>query len=388
MNTFEKGQEYIMNTYGRFPLAFVHGEGMYITDEDGKTYLDFVAGIATNCLGHGHKKLAAAVAEQAQNLIHCSNLYWTKPQTSLAEKLVQNSCFDKVFFCNSGAEAVEALLKLARKYGGQTNRYEIITMEHSFHGRTMGALSATGQTKYQKGFAPLVPHIKHVPFNNFDALRKAVSRKTCAVLLEPIQGEGGIRPADVEYLQKVRRLCSDEDILLMFDEIQCGIGRTGSLFAYQHFGVEPDAVALAKGLGGGVPIGAMLAAKKCSATLGPGEHASTFGGNPLATAAGNVVLDELTGGVVANAKIMGAYLREQLLALQKDFSCVVDVRGVGLLQGIELNKLAAPVVKTCIDNGLLLVNAGTNVVRFVPALIVEKKHIDDMIAILRGALSA
>ena len=377
-----------MNTYGRFPLAFSHGEGMYITDEDGKTYLDFVAGIATNCLGHGHKKLAAAVAEQAQNLIHCSNLYWTKPQTSLAEKLITNSCFDKAFFCNSGAEAVEAVLKLARKYGGATNRYEIITMEHSFHGRTMGALSATGQIKYQKGFSPLVPHIKHVPFNDFDALRAAATRKTCAILLEPVQGEGGIRPADVEYLKKVRRLCSDEDILLMFDEIQCGIGRTGSLFAYQHFGVEPDAVALAKGLGGGMPIGAMLAAKKCSTTLGPGEHASTFGGNPLATAAGNVVLDELLGGVLANAKTMGEYLREQLLALQKDFSCIVDVRGVGLLQGIELNKLAAPVVKACINKGLLLVNAGTNVVRFVPALIVEKKHIDEMIAVLRNALAA
>ena len=388
MNTFEKGQEYIMNTYSRFPLAFAHGDGMYITDEDGKTYLDFVAGIATNCLGHAHAKLAAAVAEQAQNLIHCSNLYWTKPQTSLAEKLIQNSCFDKVFFCNSGAEAVEALLKLARKYGGTTNRYEIITMEHSFHGRTMGALSATGQVKYQKGFSPLVPHIKHVPFNDFDALRAAVTRKTCAVLLEPVQGEGGIRPADVAYLQKVRRLCSDEDILLMFDEIQCGMGRTGSLFAYQHFGVEPDAVALAKGLGGGVPIGAMLAGKKCSTTLVPGEHASTFGGNPLAAAAGNVVIDELTGGVVANVKAMGAYLREQLLALQTDFPCVADVRGVGLLQGIELNKPAAPVVKACIDKGLLLVNAGVNVVRFVPALIVEKKHIDEMITILREALAS
>ena len=386
MNTFEKGQEYIMNTYGRFPLAFEKGEGMYITDENGKTYLDFVAGIAVNCLGHGHKALADAIAAQAQNLIHCSNLYWTKPQASLAEKLVKNSCFDKVFFCNSGAEAIEACLKLARKYGGATNRYEIITMEHSFHGRTMGALSATGQTKYQKGFSPLVPYIKHVPFNDFTALQNAVTRETCSILLEPIQGEGGIRPADLEYLQKVRRLCSDADILLIFDEIQCGLGRTGSLFAYQHFGIEPDALALAKGLGGGVPIGAMLAAKKCSTTLQPGEHASTFGGNPLATAAGNVVLDALTSGVVDNAKAMGAYLREQLLALQKDCPSIVDVRGVGLLQGIELSIPGAPIVKACIEKGLLLVGAGANVVRFVPALIVEKKHIDEMISILREAL--
>jgi len=386
LNTFEKGQEYIMNTYGRFPLAFEKGEGMYITDENGKTYLDFVAGIAVNCLGHGHKALADAIAAQAQNLIHCSNLYWTKPQASLAEKLVKNSCFDKVFFCNSGAEAIEACLKLARKYGGATNRYEIITMEHSFHGRTMGALSATGQTKYQKGFSPLVPYIKHVPFNDFTALQNAVTRETCAILLEPIQGEGGIRPADLEYLQKVRRLCSDADILLIFDEIQCGLGRTGSLFAYQHFGIEPDALALAKGLGGGVPIGAMLAAKKCSTTLQPGEHASTFGGNPLATAAGNVVLDALTSGVVDNAKAMGAYLREQLLALQKDCPSIVDVRGVGLLQGIELSIPGAPIVKACIEKGLLLVGAGANVVRFVPALIVEKKHIDEMISILREAL--
>ena len=386
MNTFEKGQEYIMNTYNRYPLAFAKGEGMYITDEDGKTYLDFVAGIAVNCLGHGHKALADAIAKQAQDLIHCSNLYWTKPQTSLAEKLVTNSCFDKVFFCNSGAEAVEALLKLARKYGGARGRYEIITMEHSFHGRTMGALSATGQNKYQKGFSPLVPHIRHVPFNDFDALHAAVNRKTCAILLEPVQGEGGIRPADEEYLKKVRRLCSDEDILLMFDEIQCGLGRTGSLFAYQHFGVEPDAVALAKGLGGGVPIGAMLAAKKCATTLQAGEHASTFGGNPLATAAGNVVLDALTGGVVENAKAMGAYLREQLLAMQKEFPCIKDVRGVGLLQGIELDKPAAPIVKACMEKGLLLVGAGLNVIRFVPALVVEKKHIDEALAILRAAL--
>jgi len=386
MNSFEKGQEYIMNTYGRFPLAFEKGCGMYITDEGGKTYLDFVAGIATNCLGHGHKALAAAIAEQAQSLIHCSNLYWTKPQAALAEKLVQNSCFDKVFFCNSGAEAIEACLKLARKYGGKTNRYEIITMEHSFHGRTMGALTATGQTKYQKGFAPLVPGISHVPFNDFAALQAAVNRKTCAILMEPLQGEGGIRPADVEYLQKVRRLCTDEDILLIFDEVQCGMGRLGSLFAYRHFGIEPDAVALAKGLGGGVPIGAMLAAKKCATTLQPGEHASTFGGNPLATAAGNVVLDELTGGLVDNAKTMGAYLREQLLAMQAEFSCIKEVRGIGLLQGIELDVPAAPVVKACIEKGLLLVGAGVNVIRFVPALIVEKKHIDEAMVILRAAL--
>jgi len=386
MTTFEKGQEYVMNTYGRFPLAFEKGDGMYITDESGKTYLDFVAGIAVNCLGHGHKKLADAIAKQAQTLIHCSNLYWTKPQTALAEKLVANSCFDKVFFCNSGAEAIEASLKLARKYGGATNRYEIITMEHSFHGRTLGALTATGQTKYQKGFAPLYPGISHVPFNNFDALRAAVTSKTCAILMEPIQGEGGIRPANLEYLQAVRQFCTDNDILLMFDEVQCGLGRTGSLFAYQHFGVEPDVVALAKGLGGGVPIGAMLAAKKCSTTLKQGEHASTFGGNPLATAAGNVVIDELLGGVAANAKEMGVYLREQLLAMQKELPCIVDVRGVGLLQGIELDKPVAPIVADCIENGLLLVGAGLNVVRFVPALIVEKKHIDEALRILQAAL--
>jgi len=386
MNTFEKGQEYVMNTYSRFPLAFSHGDGMYITDENGKTYLDFVAGIAVNCLGHGHKGLADAIAAQAQKLIHCSNLYWTKPQAELAEKLVQNSCFEKVFFCNSGAEAVEALLKLARKYGGAKNKYEIITMEHSFHGRTIGALTATGQLKYQKGFAPLVPGVLHVPFNDFDALKAAVNHKTCAVLMEPVQGEGGIRPADAEYLKKVRQLCDEKDILLLFDEIQCGLGRTGSLFAYRHFGVEPDAVALAKGLGGGVPIGAMLAGPRCATTLQPGEHASTFGGNPLATAAGNVVLDELTGGVVANAKAMGAYLREQLLALQAEFPCVQDVRGVGLLQGIELDKPVAPIVAACIEKGLLLVGAGVNVLRFVPALVVEKKHIDEAMQILRSAL--
>jgi len=384
-----RGEKVVMNTYNRFPIAFSHGEGMYVWDMDGKKYLDFVAGIAVNALGYGHKALSKNIAEQAKKLIHVSNLYYTEPQIELAEMLCKYGDFDKVFFCNSGAESIEAVLKLCRKYAtmkGKQGR-DIITMEHSFHGRTYGAISATGQPKYQAGLDPLLPNIKHVPFNDFSALEASVDENTCAILLEPIQGEGGIHPADVEYLKNVRKLCDEKDIILVFDEIQSGVGRSGELFAYQVFGVKPDAATLAKGLGGGVPIGVLLTTDKVACAFKAGDHASTFGGNSLAASSGVVVLKELfDNGVLENVKIQGAYLKEKLMQLKEKYGIITDIRGMGLIQGIELSTEAGAVVAESIARGLLLVGAGANVVRFVPALIVTKEEIDEAMDILDKVL--
>ncbi len=385
-----RGAEVVMNTYSRFPIAFDHGQGVYIWDMDGKKYLDFVAGIAVNSLGYNHKKLCEKIADQCQKLIHVSNLYYTEPQIELAEILCKNSCFDKVFFCNSGAETIESMLKLARKYADMKNKpgRDIITMEKSFHGRTYGAVTATGQDKYHKGLSPMLPGIKHVPFNDFDALLNTVDENTCAILMEPIQGEGGIIPADKEYLKKVRALCDEKDILLLFDEVQCGVGRTGELFAYQTYGIEPDAAAFAKGLAGGVPIGAMMAKDSAASAFKPGDHASTFGGNSLATAAGTVVINELIcGGLLENVKKQGTLLTKKLLELKEKYDIIKDVRGIGLMQGIELTIPASPVISDAIDKGLLLVGAGTNVIRFVPALIITDKEIEEAMDILEKAIA-
>jgi len=387
MNTFEQGKETVMNTYNRFPIVLEKGDGMYVYDENGKKYLDFVAGIAVNSLGHNNKKLVSAISKQAQTLIHCSNLYWTKPQISLAKKLVTNSDFDKIFFCNSGAEAIEAGLKISRKYGSKTGRYEIITMKNSFHGRTFGAVTATGQPHYQEGLGALLPGIKYAEYNNFESILDVLTDKTCAILLEPVQGEGGIHPADKEYLQKIRKLCNEKDLVLLFDEVQCGVGRLGTLFAYQTFGVVPDAVCTAKGIAGGVPMGLMAATQKLADSFKPGDHASTFGGNPLATAAANVVVDELLGGLLDNVKKNGIYLTEKLNGLKSKYEIITDVRGIGYMQGIELSIPAADIINKTIENGLLLVNAGKNVIRFVPSLIASKSDIDEAIDILDSVLS-
>ena len=391
MTTVEQGKSVIMNTYSRFPLVLEKGDGLYVYDENGKRYLDFVAGIAVNTLGHGYPALVSAIAEQASKMIHVSNLYWTKSQIALAEKLVQNSCFDKAFFCNSGAEAIEGALKLARKYAEKHHpgRYEIISMESSFHGRTFGAVTATGQPKYQQGLDPLLPGIKHVPFNNFAALEAVVNEKTAAILLEPIQSEGGIIPGKKEYLQKVRELCDAKDIVLIYDEVQCGMGRTGHLFAYEYYDVKPDVMALAKGIAGGVPMGALLATDKVAIGFAPGDHASTFGGNPLASAAACTVIDELFNkNILENVRQQGAYLTQKLMELKAKCSVITDVRGVGLLQGIELNIEAATVIARCLEKGLLLVGAGPNVIRFVPALIVDKAEIDFCVHLLEDVLTA
>ncbi|MDR1687494.1 MAG: aspartate aminotransferase family protein [Clostridiales bacterium] len=384
----EKGMQYIMNTYSRFPLKLVRGEGTYVYDENGKKYLDFAAGIAVTSLGHANKKLTEAIKSQAEKLLHISNLYWNEPQITLAEKLVKNSAFDKVFFCNSGAESVEAALKLARKYASKSGsgKYEIIAMNNSFHGRTLGAITATGQKKYREGLAPLLPGIIHAEFNDIKSLEALITDKTCAVLLEPVQGESGIHPADKDYLVKVRELCNQNNLLLIFDEVQCGAGRCGSLFAHEIYGVYPDIAVMAKGLAGGVPIGAMLATEKAAQGFKPGDHASTFGGNPLATAAANVVMDELTGGLLSNVKKQGEYLTLKLKELAAKHKCITEVRGLGLMLGIELNVPAKDIVAKCIENGLLLVSAGERVIRFVPPLTVSKEEIDELAGILDSSI--
>ncbi|MHA1914662.1 MAG: acetylornithine/succinylornithine family transaminase [Promethearchaeota archaeon] len=386
----ERGNEVIMNTYSQFPIVLEKGDGVYLWDTEGKKYLDFVAGIAVNALGYNDSDYVNEISTQLMKLQHCSNLYWMTPSIELGELLVKNSCFDKIFYCNSGAEAVEAAMKLSKKYGKKVhgeNCNEVITMKKSFHGRTMATVTATGQTKYQKGFDPLLPGFSYVDFNNYDELEKTVNKNTCAIIIEPIQGEGGIHPAEKNYLQQVRSLCDKNDIVLIFDEVQCGIGRTGELFAYQLFDVKPDVVSLAKGLGGGFPIGAMMAVQSKADAFQPGDHASTFGGNHLACTAGKVVIKKLlNNGVLENVQKQGSYLKAKLMDLQKKYELVKDVRGNGLMLGIELNCPVKDIVTICMEKGLLILGAGENVIRFVPPLIISKKEIDKGINVLESVL--
>jgi predicted acetylornithine/succinylornithine family transaminase len=386
----ERGSKVIMNTYSQFPIVLEKGEGVYIWDTEGKKYLDFVAGIAVNALGYNDSEYVNQISMQLTKLQHCSNLYWMVPSIELSEILINNSCFDKIFYCNSGAEAVEAAIKLSRKYGKKQhgeNCYEIITMKKSFHGRTLATVTATGQAKYQKGFNPLMPGFSYVEFNNFNDLVDKVSDNTCAILIEPIQGEGGIHPAEISYLKKVRSLCDEKDIVLIFDEVQCGIGRTGELFAYQLFNIKPDIVTLAKGLGGGFPIGAMLAIQSKADAFQPGDHASTFGGNPLACMAGKVVLNKLLNkGILKNVQNQGKYLKEQLEKLKAKCKMITDVRGNGLILGIELNVPVKDIVVECMNEGLLILGAGENVIRFIPPLIIKKSEIDSGLGILEAVL--
>lgn len=388
----EKGKDVIMNTYASFPIVLDRGEGCYLYDTDGKEYLDFVAGIAVNTLGYNNRKLEENIVAQFRKMHHCSNLYWTEPTIALAEKLTANSAFDKVFFCNSGTEAIEAGLKLARKYGNLNHgeeRYEIITMENSFHGRTFGSVSATGQTKYQKGFGPLLPGVTHVKYNDIEDLKKSVTEKTCAIVVEAVQGEGGVCPAEQEFLKNIRSICDEKDIVLIFDEVQTGIGRTGKLFAYELYDVEPDIICMAKGLAGGIPMGAMMAKDRVASAFEPGNHASTFGGNPLACSAALTVLDELLeNDLLENVKVQGKRLRAGLESLREKYSVVEDIRGFGLMLGMAVDaEKVKPIVSACIEKGLLLVGAGANVIRFVPPLIVGEVEIDKAIEILDAAIA-
>jgi acetylornithine/N-succinyldiaminopimelate aminotransferase len=389
-NWQELEHKYYMPTYKRTPLTIVRGQGARVWDEKDKEYLDFIAGWAVNSLGHCHPVVVDAITEQAKILIQASNSCYTIPQLKLAELLVQNSCLDKVFLCNSGAEATEGAVKLARRYGHLHlgGAYEVITATGSFHGRTLAMVSASGQSKFQQPYIPLPSGFVNVEYNNIGAIREAINSQTCAVMLEPVQGEGGVNLPDKNYLKSVQELCQQAGILFILDEIQTGIGRTGSLFAYQQFGVEPDIMTLAKGLASGIPIGAILAKDRAS-VFAAGEHGSTFGGNPVTCAAGYATLKFIIDNNVSNNAIqMGKRLSTGLRGIKKNYNFITDVRGLGLLQAMEFNSdIAQPLMLACLDSGLLVNVLKDNAIRFMPPLIISKEDVDRALAILEKALS-
>ncbi len=379
-------ERYIANTYTRYPVLLVRGKGTRVWDKDGREYIDFVSGLAVCSLGHCHPRVVKAIQDQAERLIHVSNFYYIEPQIQLAQLLCRHSFADKVFFCNSGAEANEGAIKLARKFAKEKmkgDRYEIITMEGSFHGRTLATLTATAQEKFHKGYDPLMPGFKYIPFNDIDTLRRKIDSKTCAVMVEPIQGEGGVNCPQEGYLRSLREICDENGLLLIFDEVQVGMGRTGKLFAYEHEGIEPDILTLAKSLGGGVPIGALLIKKEVSESFRPGDHASTFGGNPLATAAGVAALSALLEeGILENCQMVGEYFISRLTEFKERFPFVQEVRGKGLIIGMELKIDGAPIVTEMMKKGFLINCTMGKVLRFLPPLIVTKREVDQMIQAL------
>ncbi|MDQ7843767.1 MAG: acetylornithine transaminase [Armatimonadota bacterium] len=382
---------YLMNTYRRAPVAFRYGQGCWLTDLEGRRYLDFIAGIAVCALGHNHPALTEAIQTQAARLLHVSNLFLIPEQAVLARRLVQHSGLDRVFFCNSGAEANEAAIKLARKYwhDRETHRFEIIVAERSFHGRTLGTLAATAQPRYQRGFAPLPPGFVVVPFNDLGALRAAVTPATAAIMLEVVQGEGGYRLPSPDYLPAVRRLCDERGVLLILDEIQTGVGRTGRWFAWEHYGARPDIMTLAKGLGSGVPIGALLAREAVAAAFQPGDHGSTFGGNPLACAAALAVVETIErDGLVAHAAEMGAYCVERLQDLARRRPVIAEVRGMGLMVAVDLAVDAAGIVAACRERGLLLNAVQPRTLRLAPPLTVTTAEVDQAVEMLGDVLAA
>lgn len=380
----------IMNTYRRTPIALVKGEGARVWDAEGKEYLDFVAGIAVCNLGHSHPKVVSAIRKQAKNLMHVSNLYYTWPQAEVAMLLVKHSFADKVFFCNSGAEANEAAIKLARKYAHEnlgSDKYELITMKDSFHGRTMATITATGQEKFQFGFTPLLDGFTYVPFNDSAALEAAISPKTCGVMLEPVQGEGGVIIPDEDYLAKVRDICDRHKILMIADEVQTGIGRTGKMFAYEHSGIMPDIMTLAKALGNGFPVGAMLATEFVAKAFSPGNHASTFGGNMLAMAAVQATLKTiLSDNILQNCSEMGSYFLAKLGSIKAKHPVITDVRGRGLMIACSLAIEGADIVSSCQKKGLLINCTGGKTLRFIPPLTIKKEEIDAAVSILDEAM--
>lgn len=384
-------QKYVANTYARFPIALVQGKGARVWDADGKEYIDFVAGIAVNGLGHNHPAIVRAIQRQAQTLIHVSNLYHIGPQSELARDLCRCSFANRVFFCNSGAEANEAAFKLARRYGAEHlgGKYEILSALNSFHGRTLATLTATGQEKVRRGFDPLPPGFRLVPYNDLRAVDRAIGEETVAILVEPIQGEGGVVLPAEGYLEGLRELCNTKGILLIFDEVQVGMGRTGKLFAYEHFGVEPDIMTLAKALGGGLPVGAMLAKDYVADSFVPGTHASTFGGNPLVCSVGVAVLNTLLKkGVLRNCVKMGKILLKGLQSLKGRFRFIREIRGKGLILGMEVEQEGGKIVAECLQEGLLITCAGNNnVLRFLPPLTIGRRDIDRGLTILEKVLS-
>lgn len=387
----EEAEAALLHTYNRYQVVLDKGDGVYLYDIEGKKYLDFCAGIAVFALGYNNRKYNDALKAQIDKLIHTSNYYYNVPAIEAAKKIKRVSGMDRVFFTNSGAEAVEGAIKAARKYAylkdGRTD-HEIIAMEHSFHGRTMGALSVTGNPKYREAFQPMIGNIRFARMNDFDSVLANVTDKTCAILFETVQGEGGIYPAQEGFLKQVKALCEEKDILLILDEIQCGMGRTGSMFAWQKYGIKPDIMTTAKALGCGVPVGAFLMTEKVGQnSLSSGDHGTTYGGNPLATAAINIVLDLFEENhIIDNVNEVGAYLKEKLDELVTEYDCIEERRGLGLMQGLVFSKPVGEIITKALDQGLILINAGTNIIRFVPPLVIERKHVDEMLAILKTCL--
>ncbi len=386
-----EGEEYILHTYNRFPVVFDHGDGMNLYDVNGKEYLDFVSGIGVFALGYNNKKYNDALKGQIDKLTHTSNYYWNEPSINAAKKVVKATGLNKVFFTNSGAEAIEGAIKSARKYAYLKDGaldHEIIALNHSFHGRTMGALSVTGTEKYRHDFQPMIGNIVFAEMNDIDSVKNLINDKTCAILMETLQGEGGIHPADAAFIKEIRQICDEKDILLILDEIQCGMGRTGYLCAYDRYGIKPDILTMAKALGSGVPVGAfVLSEKVAKQSLVAGDHGTTYGGNPLAGTAINTVFDlydELN--IVDNAKEMGDYLWEKLETIKANHSEIIDHRGLGLMQGLQFNKPVGEYINKALDKGLVLINAGTEIIRFLPPLIITKADIDKMADILESVL--
>ena len=387
----DKVNKYMIETYERFDFLAETAEGMYIYDENKTPYLDFYAGIAVNSAGNCNPKVVAAAKDQLDDIMHTFNYPYTIPQALLAEKVCETIGMDKIFYQNSGTEANEAMIKMARKYGIEKygpNRYHIVTAKMGFHGRTFGAMSATGQpgNGCQVGFGPMTYGFSYAPYNDLQAFKDACTENTIAIMVEPVQGEGGVHPATMEFMQGLRALCDEHDILLVCDEIQCGMGRTGNMFCYQSYDILPDVVCVAKALGNGLPIGAFLCREECAALV-PGDHGSTYGGNPLVCAAANAVMDQFEElNLTAHVKEVGAYLYEQLEQLTAEFDCIKDHRGIGLMQGIELTIPVGDVIKKAQKEGLIIISASGNVIRFVPPLVIEKKHVDEMIAKLKKCL--
>ena len=390
-NYIDEAEKVLLHTYNRYQVVFEKGDGVYLYDTDGKKYLDFVAGIAVFALGYNNREYNDVLKEQIDKIIHTSNYYYNLPAIEAAKKLKEISGMDRVFFTNSGAEAIEGAIKTARKYGYLKDKrtdHEIIAMNHSFHGRTMGALSVTGNPHYREAFEPMIGNIKFAELNDFDSVTEQVTDKTCAVIFETVQGEGGIYPATEEFMRKVRKLCDERDILMILDEIQCGMGRTGEMFAWQRYGVKPDVMTTAKALGCGVPVGAFMMTEKVGAhSLVAGDHGTTYGGNPLACAAICKVIDLFDSmNVLDNVKKVGGYLEKCLDALADEFPCIETRRGVGLMQGLVMDRPVGDIINKAMDKGLVLINAGSNIIRFVPSLIITRENVDNMIAILRESI--
>lgn len=387
----EEAEKALLHTYNRYQVVLDKGDGVYLYDIEGKKYLDFCAGIAVFALGYNNQKYNDALKAQIDKLIHTSNYYYNVPAIEAAKKIKKISGMDRVFFTNSGAEAVEGAIKAARKYAylkdGKTD-HEIIAMEHSFHGRTMGALSVTGNPKYREAFEPMIGNIRFAKMNDFESVLANVTDKTCAIMFETVQGEGGIYPAEEGFMKQVKALCEERDILLILDEIQCGMGRTGYMYAWQKYGVRPDIMTTAKALGCGVPVGAFMMTEKVGqSSLTSGDHGTTYGGNPLAAAAINIVLDLFEENhIIDNVKEVGAYLADKLDSLASQYDCILERRGLGLMQGLVFNRPVGDIINKALERGLILINAGSDIIRFVPPLVITKEHVDDMIAILKTCL--